>query len=472
MDRRAQASLDYFKESVGELQYRNVSVFGLLRLPAFLEFKNYYGIHHTSWQRLRGFLAIALRLAAGLVYPLLRGIKRGELKGLKDCDIVFVIDHNRPVLLEMSMEVFREFSDLKSALCTTDANIASKLRDQFAQTVIAPESARQIFGGKEHWNSLWQFVRAARKLNAYLLLSMVQSLVRSMQYVDFYRQLLAEGRPKAIVTLCDLHNHEFAVTSVANELGIHTYTLQHGMAPDAPVISERIFVWGEVSRRELMKLGVAESKIVISGRLQLDNIVNSYLPRKNEVRAAFVEEYGFDPKKPIVVYFATNWGERENRGLFKCFSSILDQDVSILVKLRPNFGEVQRIQYQRWLQEWGARRVPIVIEEDIYRIFTACDLLVTCHSGAAVEAMPFETVSVILDIFPEMNLSRLLPHYQDCVVVHSSQELDAFVDRICADPEYLISLKRQSMAKAGEYYANQKGRSSTKLVSHEIRQAL
>ena len=118
-----------------------------------------------------------------------------------------------------------------------------------------------------------------------------------------------------------INSSEEIITAIANQLGIRTYTFQHGVFGPCclPIISKTIFVWGESSKKYLISWGYSSERIVILGRLKFFDGMENEFPDKKEVRARFAEKYQFDPNKLIVGYFPSDWDEDLNYKLFLLF---------------------------------------------------------------------------------------------------------------------------------------------------------
>jgi hypothetical protein len=274
------------------------------------------------------------------------------------------------------------------------------------------------------------------------------------------------------VTLADTHNHEYVVSNVANKNGLETFTLQHGLLdlPDTPVSAKRIFVWGEATKRDLVRLGVPDDKIVVAGRPGLDDELRRYAGDGGRIRGQFCETHGLDPRKLVVTYFATNWAPVENRGLFDCFADICDLDVAPAVKLKSNANPRDIQMYRAWLAESPRTAgVPLIVDETPWRCFQASDVIVTCHSTAGMEALAFETIPVVLEKYPYMDLEGMLPHYGDVVVVRDGAELRALVKRLIDDEQYATDLRMRCDRSYRKHFHNAADWDATRYIAETLK---
>ncbi len=460
-------SLDIAKATLERLSYRGANLFDLTKVELYLAFRR-RRFSSARWQRI---LLQRLKELAGV---LLRDLVVSR-NGWNSAKHIFVVDHLRPDHLETLLDIISNLDENEVSIITKNGSVRALLKDRFAYVFLGRYSAS--FSPLALGLQLYALTpMLARLLRSRLdVLSVVETLrvcLEGMKSIERYRNILDPEKITSVVTLCDVHMHEHAVAFVANVYGIKTYTLQHGAMGEqyTPVISDKIFVWGEATKRQLVDFGVPEHKIILSGNVILDNKSKALMPARDEIRRKLAHKYGFARDRPIVAYFATNWGPEENKALFEAFSSLLDLELFPIIKLRPNFGESQRAEYNRWLERSGSRdRVPVLLdEEDVFELLAAIDVLVTCHSTAAVEALAFGTVSVVLDLFEYMNLPEVLAHYHDCVVIKSSEELRSFISSIIDNHEELERRKKVSLDRSTKHFKKSEDRSVSRLIADHI----
>jgi len=463
-----QETVERLRTVLANFSYRGIRLFDLVKVQLYLFFRG------RMFQK-RGKIGLLTGRSLSLAHMFLRNIGVSR-KIFLDGMHVFIVDHLRKDFFEAQLDIIKHFTNEKVAILTSSKNVLSELKKN--QNLISIYRSNQIISISP--KNLFSESLIIAKIAKVLVLSQIDILtvietllacLAGVKYIDgYWNSLSPENR--SIITLCDAHMHEHAITEVANKKGIKTYTLQHGMVSEywAPVVSDKIFVWGETAKKELIQLDVPEEKIVVSGRLLFDNKLRDCLSKDLEIRKAFAKKYNLDENKLIVAYFATNWGPEENRGLLETFASILDLDIAPFIKLRPNFGEKEREEHAEWLRQYRGRiDVPMVIEEDIYEIFTAIDVLITCHSGAAVEAMAFNTVSIILDLYDYMKLPDILPHYHDCIVVQSKEELRSSIIPLINNKQELKRRKEIGASNARKYFFIHPDASTSGFIADYIR---
>lgn len=444
--------------------YQGINFYDVIKTQVFLQLRNddVYGKNNIKlfFERLLSFFWSILR---DLIF-----FNRCELNN----KYVFVIDHSREDLVTMELEVIQHFEKEEVIIFTENKKVYDKLKYEnvpiYNTTKITSLSFNNIV------SQLAMLVKIAVKLmfkvDFCTFMGMMLVCVDGVKCIDRYRKILTPDI-KSILTLCDAHMNENAITRVANEKGIPTYTLQHGLVNEQwlPVVSDKIFVWGEKTKNKLLDMHVPEEKIVIAGRLLLDKKMEECFSREKEIRHRFVRKWRLNPDKLIVAFFATNWGQKESRGFLETFTSILDLDVEGIVKLRSSNSEKDIKEHISWLNEMGRSEVPVLVHEDIYEIFTAVDVLVTSHSGSAVEAMAFRSIPVILDLYEYMKYPETLAHYDDCVVVKSKEDLRSFIESIIGKKEEIKRRKRAYFENiAQKYFAISQNKDPSKFIGEYI----
>jgi hypothetical protein len=276
-----------------------------------------------------------------------------------------------------------------------------------------------------------------------------------------------------VVTLCDAHPHENAITCAAIGKGISTFTNQHGMVGDlfAPVMSDRIFVWGDVSKNELIEIGVDQAKVIVTGKVELVPAPKTESIRQPRNTSALCRRHGFDPSRITIAYFATNWGDDENIELLKVFCSIFFLPVNVLVRPRPGATRREIDEYRERVVRFSHEAVAKIVvsnKDELREVFQGIDVVVTCHSGCIVEAMPYSVAGVVLDLFQYMNLSASLPHYLDAVVCHDTAALLFNIRNMVGNDDYLAKLKQKAFVSHTKYFSNQNGNPASKIIAKFI----
>jgi hypothetical protein len=452
------------KKVLNNVSYNGIPLFNAIKIPLEPAFRNNNFNKNRIILTIRGLLSFIRNIFT--VYNCLD-------KTLFEKKFLIIVDHNRVNHIELARVVSTGFLPEEVGFITKNKFVFKKLQTEITQVGYV---RRKFFFPSISFRHLEHQFQSFRliypiKVEIHIKILILNFILSAYKHIDLYERLL-NNTQKAVVTVCDALMNEHIITSVAKKKGIKTYTLQHGMVGETfvPVVSDYIFVWGDISKNELIELGVPEKKVIVSGKPLLKRKVENCLSRKQEIRRNFTRKYNLNPLSPVVIYFATNWGDKENRGLIKTFSSIMNLEISTIIKLRPGHGEKEKSQYKEWLSEIVPGINPLFItEEDVFEIFTAVDLLVTSYSGAPVEALAFGTASVILDIYDYMELPKILPHYHDCLIVKDEKSLKQLISRLLDEGGYSETLEEKAKVSAIKYFGNIANTSSaTELISQTI----
>jgi glycosyltransferase involved in cell wall biosynthesis len=311
-----------------------------------------------------------------------------------------------------------------------------------------------------------------RKQGAFFTFSCFFEILSTLKMYDFYRAYLNPDKTKAVVTLCDAHPHEAAITKAAKGKGIPTFTLQHGIfgAMHTPVHSDRIFVWGEITKQKVMRLGVPAEKIVISGRPLLDEAAAKCQSLAPSLRTAFRKRH---PRRyssgPVVTFIAGNIEESGEESLLAAFSALWSLGILLVVRLKPTIAPEQEQWYRDQINKLGgASEVYVSKTDDLYELLAVSDVVIGFVSSVVVEAMAFGCIPVLLDILSAYDLRALLSHYDDCLIARDAAELHQLIRRITEDRDYFQQLKSVYAATASRYFGGEPGVPATRFIRDYI----
>ena len=446
-------------------------VYLLIRIPLYFAIKNTRSSAHSK--RYIFFFRQLMTLAKLLGTRTISWLFAKRVSNITGETLV-VIDHSPSKDVEFQSLILKHFSKDNIQILTISRLVPAQLEPSCTDRIYRSDCMASrvrldyrdyIFGLKVLFHT--------KRIGDLSLPYLAVWIIRTISYIRLYEQVLSSAKTKAVVTLCDAHPHEHALTVVASRKGIFAYTNQHGMIGSlyAPVISHKIFVWGDVSKNELLRLGVDQKKIVVVGRVGLTAVPVEANTRQLSTVSPLSKKYKFDPSRLIISYFATNYGEHENVELFRAFCSILSLPVNILVRLRPGASDQQIAQYRKWFLNYSKDSIAHVVisnEDSMQEVFEGIDVVVTCHSGCIVDAMPYSVAGIILDIFEHMNLRNSLPHYQDAIVCHDAASFCSKIQSVVEDHDLLIPSKQRAFKSYRRYFANPNGKPVDQVIADYI----
>jgi hypothetical protein len=146
---------------------------------------------------------------------------------------------------------------------------------------------------------------------------------------------------------------------------------------------DKIAVTGEFAKDILIKCGVDENRLVITGRPAYDALVHA---EKQFDKDVIYGKLGLDPTKKIIVYTTENLPPRESRAMTHAICKAVKQfsDLQFVIKVHPS--ELTLSIYERAIKEIGVNAL-ITRDANIYEVLYICDIVITAFSATALDAM-------------------------------------------------------------------------------------
>lgn len=466
----AEYSIEAMGRDLEGLTYKGTPVFYFLKIATYLQMKNRY-VNGT-----RNRFAFWRASLWGIVRQLWSPDYTTPQRFVSNmADFIVALDHDHPNLNILMLRLVSALGEPRVFILTENRRIAAEVSGGFAGPCYTPSLERTMKVTLEHLQVLKAVYRATPFFRqegwGFTLLCFIDLLV-AMKLHDFFLTHLDPARCQAVLTLMDIHPSELALTAAARAKGIPTFTLQHGVAEimHTPVHSDRIFVWGEATKQDLLRLGVPAEKIVISGRPLLDEAAANYRAQAPSLRASFrVRHPRGNSSGPVITYIAGNVGKMEEHALLSAFAASWSLEISPVVRLKPTIDKELEQCFQDWISELGgASEVYVSMNDDLYELLAVSDVVIGFQSSVVVEAMAFGGIPVLLDILPEYHLQVINPHYQDCLIVRNADELRQLIKRMTEDAEYFQQLQEVSATTATRYFGGKPGVPATRFIRDYI----
>jgi hypothetical protein len=428
-------------------------IFNSLRVPLAISI----GERKNKRRSKANYVAAAFSDSFFLVKSLLfNKIKGKNIKSVSQ-KFVFVIDHNREPFINLFLEILRAIPANDVCIFTINRSIYKRLIKDNVYKVIYINNLTNF--NLKVVNSLRkvdsEIINIDRAMPIFDRISVFTDILKVVCYENFYEKILSNDIC-SVVTLCDANLHEQVITRVANKKCVSTYTLQHGMINMLwfPIVSNYFFVWNKHTKEICnKKYGVNDSQMIITGNpfieaQEIDRIQNNVF---------------------TITYIVTNWGEIENKKLFKIFLKISNiKNIKIIVKLRPNSPHQMLSLYNSWMSKTERDNIQIIYENDIKDVLSKTDLIVTFHSGVPVDAMAYNIPSILLDVFDYIDLKELIGHYDDCVVVNSVEDYIKIVSKIVRDKGFYNDLVKEVIISREKHFLNITKNDTIKLITNNI----
>lgn len=259
----------------------------------------------------------------------------------------------------------------------------------------------------------------------------------------FFRVFLPFFIPQAIVARHILESHRPALiispdvadprtriyTLLCRQMGIPCMEVQFGATGVEGIewqflTADKVAVWGEDSKETMIKHGIPEEKIIITGSPRHDCLVNAPDAAVKEMRA----KLGV-PEKGVMVLLASTYqlktyNDYSNPEILRSMKRAVFEaaantpGIFLVVKPHP----VENVRETRALAEKNKNIIFVSQKSDIRELTMICDAFVSFGSTATVDALIAGKL-VICPVFPEWIWSELFKNTGATLVPTSPQEV-------------------------------------------------
>jgi hypothetical protein len=230
-----------------------------------------------------------------------------------------------------------------------------------------------------------------------------------------WRRFLESNRIGLVVVNEDLTPKPKTLVRVAQQLGIPTVVVQHGVyvhPTDAVLNADTMAAWGPATRRLLEGAGVAAERIRVVGASRFDALADLVL-RRARIRREVCRELRLDPDRPVALFTAQGVRQatrfpdchvspQENLELCRLAVRAAGQlpDTQLIVKyhvMEPHARLIEEILRSEGL----GGRARFLQHADIYRLLCAADVVMTGWSTTGLEAMALDIPLIVVRVRPQ-----------------------------------------------------------------------
>ena len=287
------------------------------------------------------------------------------------------------------------------------------------------------------------------------LIGMVLVMIATMN------EVVEHIAPEVIVVGNDLTAVGRIGCTLARCKGIKTACLMHGSISGNPFLgehlSDKLIVYGENNRRELLKAGIEHSRIEICGSPSIDNIP----VQTGKINSVIKEKLTLDDKKPYVLVATSGPGHStsythhnkiiQNLALL----SAKHKEINIICKLHPKdkikyYDEIlKRTEYYFKIVQYAEKGFPV----DIFEWLQGCSAVLTGASTVAIEAMLMDVPVVTMDFDNEISNVDFI-EAGATIHVRSIEGLEDAINKvICSASEIGDVRKRKDIFIRDNFYA-------------------
>lgn len=269
----------------------------------------------------------------------------------------------------------------------------------------------------------------------------------------------------------------------ARRSGIPSLVFQHGVLGSDQrhhiLAADKVAVWGDLCKEWYLEKGNDAGRIAVTGSPKYD-WVSSYVDHPPSAwNDEIYETLKIDRGLKIFLYptdFMSHASSNELYGGLEimCKSVVRAMrsfpDAVLAIKLHPHPSE-DLSTYRRWIAEEGVRNVVVVKEIDIYKVVASAELLVTCPSTVAVEALFWKKPLVFLHYgFRGVRLRSQM--FEDSVTdakigvsVYRETELGEAIARVRNDKGLVEAMRIRQADFLRRYMGEMDGKSSERLLA-------
>lgn len=278
--------------------------------------------------------------------------------------------------------------------------------------------------------------------------SLHQLCVKARVYIDIYNELLSQYSPDVVVLFNEISPPGRALAKVASINRIPSVTVQHGLFLGkvyTHLVSDRIIVWGDISKQFWMNRGCANEQVYISGAIGYDSwhqqLETNLISHKIENPGVFV--IGQNPAAYI--------SKHDHRETIWAVINAAIQLPSVRFIIKPHPGESQD-PYHEALVVSGVKNVELITEGSITEHILRSDIVVTIFSTAALNAMLNSKPVIVLNLSGDESVA---PYISASLLVENVTDLISGISNLLSDKtlyqHFINEGRRFVLEYMGEY---------------------
>ena len=293
-----------------------------------------------------------------------------------------------------------------------------------------------------------------------------ERFLRMIDYIETTKHIIDVEKPDVMVVLDERSGFGRAVVTTGKLKSIPTLVVQHGLIVDHPIfgpsLADKIAVFGDYTKEVLIKRGVRERQIVVTGQPRFDRLIT----RKFDERIHKL--LNLDGSKNIIVLTTEAIDKFETLKMLHEVMNIIKNfpELQLVIKLHP---DEDLEWYRSKIAEIGVKDAVIVRNVDLRDVLNICEILITRYSTTALEAMILNKHVICLDIGKKM--SRYIPYVEEgaAIGVYNYEDLAPAIKNILYNHEVRNKLK-DAMKKFVYNHAYKQDGGASKRVANLIEQ--
>ncbi|MGA9941248.1 MAG: CDP-glycerol glycerophosphotransferase family protein [Nitrososphaeraceae archaeon] len=291
--------------------------------------------------------------------------------------------------------------------------------------------------------------------------------------IEAAKLLLSQVRPKSIFLPYETGVYAMAFIVAAEELGIKTIGMQHGIIHKAHFdysidnlrtktssvgcpIPTYLLVFGEFYRKLLVEtFSYPSDRVITVGNPAYESVPTEIMDSR---RQKILLDIGLDPSKKTVLVATSGHQAKYGRGdydvlIVKALSESLAQmgnDIQVLVKVHPIEDAAE---YLKIVREKNAPNLTVIEEYPIEQLIAICDVFVSVLSTTIFEAMVMNKPVIIVEISEKIHRDIMSVGESGAAMRSSFINLSNTILRVIGDSSLRKELSDKS-SKAIKYHFN------------------
>jgi len=237
--------------------------------------------------------------------------------------------------------------------------------------------------------------------------------LQSIKAIELSKKIIKKEDIDAIILACEnCSPYNRSLVVAGNLLGIPVLAIQHGLiSPEGDsivdygwtveelrdgskysILPDKICVYGNYTKKSLLKLLYPENHIVIMGQPRYDSLVNPEFNREQIIR-----ELGIDPYRKIILLLTQAFPEIERREmLFNMVAKAMEKlrQEQFIVKIHP--AENKKF-YREKSKRFGMDIKILEGDFDVHKVMYIADVIIGMSSTAIIEATILDKPVIVVN---------------------------------------------------------------------------
>jgi len=222
---------------------------------------------------------------------------------------------------------------------------------------------------------------------------------------------------------------------------------------------DKIAVTGEFAKDILIKCGVDENRLVVTGRPTYDLLMRA---EEHFDEDEIYRSLGLDPTRRIVVYTTENLPQGESKSMVYaiCKATKEFSGLQFVIKVHPS--ELDLLLYQRVTKNVGVDAL-ITRDANIYEVLYVSDIVITGFSATALDAMMLDKPVITVNF---TGMEDPLPFAESgaAIGVYDERDLIQAIERGLCDEEVREKLRKAREKFIYEHAYKKDGKSAERVV--------